>query len=87
MAAQRSIWRNVTIVAAVVTMAGGIVVTGISQMGTSQQSEGEQQIELCKLAYAALGDETVSSVMTEAQAKQFVADQLLLAKKCASRLP
>ena len=41
---------------------------------------------MCKLAYDAIGDETLNPYITDVDAKQFMAEQLILARNCGQRI-
>jgi hypothetical protein len=81
----RSFWTNVTIVTATVTLVGGVISSVIALMSSSQQTENQREAEICKLAYSILGDQALNQSLTPGEARQFVATQLQLARKCAER--
>ena len=86
MATRRSFWTNVTIVTASLTLFGGLLSSIIAIFGSSQQAQNEAQGDMCKLAYDAIGDETLNPYITDVDAKQFMAEQLILARNCGQRI-
>jgi hypothetical protein len=86
MATRRSFWTNVTIVTASLTLFGGLLSSIIAMFGTSQQTQNETQGDICKMAYDAISDETLNPYITDADAKRFIAEQLILARKCGQRI-
>jgi hypothetical protein len=86
MATRRSFWTNVTIVTASLTLFGGLLSSIIAMFGSSQQAQNQTQGDICKMAYDAISDETLNPNVTDADAKRFIAEQLILARKCAQRI-
>jgi hypothetical protein len=86
MATRRSFWTNVTIVTASLTLFGGLLSSIIAMFGSSQQAQNQTQGDICKMAYDAISDEKLNPYVTDADAKRFIAEQLILARKCAERV-
>ena len=86
MAVRRSFWTNVTIITASLTLFGGLLSSIIAMFGTSQQTQNQIEGEMCKLAYEAISDETLNPYVNDNDAKRFIAEQLILARKCAQRI-
>jgi hypothetical protein len=86
MATRRSFWTNVTILTASLTLFGGLLSSIIAMFGSSQQAQNQAEGDICKLAYEAIGDETLSPYINDIDAKWFMAEQLLLTRKCAQRI-
>ncbi len=83
MATRRSFWTNVTILTASITLIGGLLSSIIAMFGSSQQTQNQTEAQICKLAYDAIGDETLNPYVNEIEAKRFMAEQLILTRKCA----
>jgi hypothetical protein len=86
MATRRSFWTNVTILTASLTLVGGLLSSIIAVFGSSQQVQNQTEGDICKLAYEAIGDESLSPYIAAADAKRFMAEQLILTRKCAQRI-
>jgi hypothetical protein len=86
MATRRSFWTNVTILTASLTLFGGLLSSIIAMLGSSQQAQNQTEGDICKMVYEAIGDETLSPYINDIDAKRFMAEQLLLARKCAQRI-
>ncbi len=86
MATRRSFWTNVTIVTASLTLFGGLLSSIIAVFGSSQQAQNQTEGDMCKLVYDAIGDETLSPYINDIDAKRFMAEQLILARKCGQRI-
>jgi hypothetical protein len=86
MATRRSFWTNVTILTASLTLFGGLLSSIIAMFGTSQQAQNQTEGEICKLAYMAIGDETLNPYLSAAETKRFMNEQLILTRKCAQKV-
>jgi hypothetical protein len=86
MATRRSFWTNVTILTASLTLVGGLLSSMIAVFGSAQETQNQAEGEFCKLVYEAIGDDTLNPYVTPAEAKRFMAEQLILARKCAQRI-
>jgi hypothetical protein len=86
MATRRSFWTNVTILTASLTLFGGLLSSIIAMFGTSQQTQNQTQGEICKLAYMAIGDETLNPNLSAEETKRFMNEQLILTRKCAQKV-
>jgi len=84
--ARRSFWTDVTIFTAVVTFVGGVATSAIAFFGNSGQAQIEFDRDVCKMAYETLGDDTPNPLVPKAVGERFVADQLILARKCAGKI-
>jgi hypothetical protein len=82
--AQRSFWKNVTVVTAAVALAGTIVSSFVSLFGSTTQNEKQFRVEICKLAYHSLDEGTLNPVLTPDEARQFITLQLRIAQKCGN---
>ncbi len=86
MATRRSFWTNVTILTASLTLFGGLLSSIIAMFGTSQQAQNQTEGDICKLVYDTIGDEMLNPHIPPADAKRFMGEQLILARKCAQRI-
>jgi hypothetical protein len=86
MATRRSFWTNVTIVTASLTLFGGLLSSIIAMFGSSQQAQNEVQGDICKMAYDAISDDALNPYITDVDAKRFIAEQLIVTRKCAQRI-
>lgn len=82
MAARRSFWTNVTVVTAAVALASTLVTSFVALFGSTTQNENQFRVEICKLAYHALDDETLTPNLTPAEARRFITLQLQIVDKC-----
>jgi hypothetical protein len=86
MAIRRSFWTNVTIITASLTLFGGLLSSIIAMFGTSQQTQNQTEFEICRLAYIAIGDETFNPNLSPEETKRFMAEQLILTRRCAQKV-
>ena len=82
MAVRRSFWTNVTVLTAAVALASTIVTSFVALFGSTTQTENQLRVEICKLAYHALDDETLNPMLSPAEARAFITLQLQIARDC-----
>jgi hypothetical protein len=71
-------------VTAAVALAGTIVSSFVSLFGSTTQNENQFRVEICKLAYHALDDETLNPELMPDEARRFITLQLRIAQKCGT---